>query len=101
MRRYSVTVCPVHGIDGTEVEVTKGGSYCWKCDRDVEPQTVTAIDSRDVEPLVEAVRAFKKEAEARVASVFYELSEKPPERDESEKKLFAALATYEDGEGER
>ena len=71
-RKYEVFVCPDCGA-GVRIEPTEGGTegVCLSCGwsergdfdhrRDIrKPLSVTAIDERDVEPLIEAARALRE-----------------------------------------
>lgn len=64
VREYKVFACPDCGEerDPDDVEVVDDDGYCSHClfvlGREVECLVVTAIDERDVEPVVEAAHAL-------------------------------------------
>lgn len=63
VRRYELESCPncgglLLGEEHADPDGTPRGWFCMECDeREFEPRTVTVIDRRDVEPLVEAARS--------------------------------------------
>lgn len=95
-RKYEVSACPIHGTENMRhdrclVVTERGGtgriSYCH------EQATVTAVDLRDVEPLVEAARAWMTERRQ------FEKNGVPlPARlpDDATDRLIAALKAFEE-----
>ncbi|HEY3492550.1 MAG TPA: hypothetical protein VGK43_06335 [Solirubrobacterales bacterium] len=109
-RKYEVLTCPECGA-GVRIEPTEGGTegVCLTCDwaergdfddrRDIrKPLPVAAIDSRDVQPLTEALR----EAIDMVhdwASYASDYFQEKHDLEGDEAKLRAALKAFEDEEG--